>query len=139
MGTTPITTARQKVEVIHRDISAFDWHKASARKITHSVSKMRTTGLGKKVPLSGETDIDNITTEAMLVLPEMAGFLAALKAGNKFSGATIVVKQFDVDGVEEGKDEWFDCMVVSAEWPEADANNEGGDPASLVIEWAVAS
>jgi hypothetical protein len=138
MGTTPITIARQRVKVIHKDIPELDWHKVSSRKVTHSVSKFRPTGLGKKIPLDGDSETDNITTEAGLRLPEMAGFLADLRAKKKFAGATVVVLQYDVDGVEIGKEEWFDCMVASVEFPEADANNDGGDVASVVVEWAVA-
>lgn len=139
MGTTPQTIARQRVSVVHPNIpSGIEWHKVSERKITHNTSKFRTTGLGKRWPVDGDSETENITTEAALRLPEMAQFRADLKAGVKFYGAAIVVQQFDVDGVESGKEEWFNCMVSTATFPEADANNTNGDVASVAVEWAVA-
>ena len=137
MGKTPITIARQKVSVIHPDIPDLDWHKGAGAKITHTVSKMRTTGMGKKIPLDGGSETENFTTEAALRLPEMGEFRRRLRAKEKFEGTTIITRQFDVDGVEVGKDELFNCMVVGVEFPEADANNENGDAASVIVEWAM--
>ena len=138
MGRTPITTAREVVTVIHSDIPAdLEWDIASERGATHSSSMFRTKGLGPKIPLSGDTEGKNITTEAALRLPEMAGFKAALKANSKFSGATVVVSQFDVDGVEVGKEEWFGCMVADYTFSATDANATDGAPSKVIVEWMV--
>ena len=140
MGVTPITTAREVVRVIHPDIPAdLDWDKVSERGASHSATLFRTRGRGPKIPLAGDTEVKNITTEAALRLPEMAGFKAALKSGQKFYDATVVVSQFDVDGVEVGKEEWFGCMVADYTFSATDANATDGEPSKVIVEWAVKS
>jgi hypothetical protein len=135
----PLLTQHKVKVLVTNDsspISVADWDKFSGGDLTHSVSKVRVTAGGKKQVLTGDSEVDNIVTEAFIDAAAHSAFLKALKDGSKFDGTSITVKFIDNAGVQVGDTMvWTNCSVAKFSPPQADSNGE--DAAKLVIEWAV--
>lgn len=135
----PLLTQHKAKVLVTNDttpISVADWDKFSGGDLTHSVTKVRTTAGGPKVVMTGDSEVENIVTEAFIDPSAHSGFLTALKDGDKFEGTSITLKFIDNAGVQVGNTlVWTNCSVAKFTPPPADSNGE--DAAKLVIEWAV--
>lgn len=133
----PIATQnRLKVTVSHKRLPPIDWDKASGGDRTHSSTKVRATAAGPKIVLTGDSEVENVTTEAFIDPVAYAGVLAALHAGEKYAGASITRQFVDAADIPVGPPiTHMDCSVVKFTPPEADANGEDGS--KLVVEWMV--
>lgn len=126
-----------KVTVSHPRIpKVLDWDTGSEIKINHATSRMRPAADKAKVVLSGETTVDNITTEAMVDPVRDADFQARVIAGDTFEDATVTYQDIDNAGLPIGKPRRFSgCRAEAVTLSAADANGE--DAQKVVIEWAV--
>ena len=118
-------------------IPVLEWDKFSGGDVTHSITKVRRTAGAKKEVLTGDSEVDNITTEAFVDPAAHSQFLRDLKDLKKFEGTQITVYAIDNAGARVGGSEltWTNCSVAKSTPIQADANGE--DAAKLVIEWAV--
>lgn len=126
-----------KVTVSHPRVpKSIDWDVASEPKVNHATSRMRPAADKAKVVLSGETTLDNITTECMVDPVRDADFMQRIIAGDVFEDATITYQDIDNSSIPIGKPRRFSkCRAEAVTLPGADANGE--DPQKIVIEWAV--
>ena len=130
------TQNRERVTVSHQSLPQIEWHRASGGARSHTTTKVRTTAGGRKKPLSGDSEVDNITTEAYIDTVAHDALIAALHAGEKYEGATVTRQFIDAAEVPIGTPRsYFDCSVAKFELSDADANGEEG--ATLSVEWVV--
>jgi hypothetical protein len=115
-----------------------DWDKADGGARSHNVTKVRARAGGPKLVLTGDSEVENITTEAFIDPVAHAQLLQQLHAGETFSGSTITRQFLDANGVPipGTKLEHKGCAVVKSESIPADANSDG-EGAKLVVEWQV--
>ena len=133
------TQNKVAVRVVNPDspLIDIDWDKVDGGARTHNTTKVRARAGGPKQVLVGESEVDNVTTEAYIDPVAHAQLLAELHAGNTFAGSTISRQFIDANGVLIGaKLEHKNCAVVKADHIPGDANSEG-DGATLVVEWQV--
>ncbi len=130
----PTTQNRERVTV--SSLPQIEWDKASGGARNHTTTKVRTRAGGKKKPLSGDSEVDNVTTEAFIDPVAHDAVLAALHAGETYPGTTITRQFIDAAEVPIGSPRsWFNCSVAKVDPSDADANSDEG--AKLVIEWIV--
>jgi len=130
------TQNRERVTVSHTSLPAIEWSKASGGARNHTTTKVRTTAGGKKKPLSGDSGVENVTTEAFIDPVAHDALIAALHAGETYQGATVTRQFIDAAEVPIGSPRsYFDCSVAKFELSDADANAEDG--ATLIVEWIV--
>lgn len=134
-----LTQHKVRVKVVApagKIISVTDWDKFSGGDLSHSITKVRRAAGAPKEVLTGDSEVDNITTEAFIDPAAHSAFIKKLKDGEKFEGTTITVYYIDNAGVQVGDElSWTGCSVAKFSPPQADSNGE--DAAKLVIEWAV--
>lgn len=132
------TQNRVSVTVSHPSMPQIDWDKIAGGDRTNNTTKVRPAAGMPKVVLSGESEVDNVTTEAFIDPLAHANLLASLQAGETFEGAVITRQFIDANGVPVGAAlSHLNCSVAKFTPPDADANSEG-EGAKLVIEWMVA-
>jgi len=130
------TQNRVRVTVSHPRLTQIEWDKISGGDRTNNTTKVRATAGGPKIVLSGDSEVDNVTTEAFIDPVAHADVLAKLHAGDTFDGATITRQFVDAAQVPVGPALTYqDCSVAKFTPPDADANAEDG--AKLVVEWMV--
>lgn len=130
------TQNRVRVTVQHPLMPVIDWDKATGGDRTNNTTKVRPAAGKAKVVLAGESEVDNVTTEAYIDPVAHATLLARLASGETFTGATVSRQFIDAAEVPVGaKIEHLNCSVAKFTPPDADANGEDG--AKLVIEWMV--
>ena len=128
------TQNRERVTV--SSLPQIEWAKASGGARSHTTTKVRTRAGGKKKPLSGDSEVDNVITEAYIDPVAHDAVLAALHAGEKYEGTTVTRQFIDAAEVPIGSPRsYFDCSVAKFELSDADANGEEG--ATLSVEWVV--
>src|SRR5574343_490468 len=115
--------AQNRVSVAVSSLPSVDWATASGGGRTHNSTKVRPAAGKKKVVLAGESEVENVTTTAFVDPEAHAEVLAALHAGQTFTGTTVSRVALDPDGVPTGtRLEWLDCSVAKFELNDADAN-----------------
>lgn len=130
----PTTQNRERVTV--SSLPQIEWDKMSGGDRNHSVTKVRTTAGGKKKPLTGDSTVDNVTTEAFIDPVAHAGVLLALHTGQTYAGTTLSRQFIDAAEVPIGNAlAFYDCAVTKFTLTDADANGEEG--AKLTVEWVV--
>jgi hypothetical protein len=129
-------STQNRVRVSVSSLLSIDWATASGGARTHNTTKVRPAAGKKKVVLSGESEVENVTTTAYVDPAAHAETLAALHAGETYEGTTVTKTFIDSAEVPIGtKLEYFNCSVAKFELNDADANGEEG--AILTVEWAV--
>ncbi|MEZ5119661.1 MAG: hypothetical protein R2686_07135 [Candidatus Nanopelagicales bacterium] len=129
-------SAQNRERVLVSTMLSIDWVTASGGARNHSTTKVRPAAGKKKVVLSGETEVDNVTTTAYIDPEAHAAVLAALHAGELYAGTTVTRQFIDAAEVPIGTPlSYQGCSVAKFELSDADANGE--EPAVLTVEWAV--
>jgi len=127
---------QNRVRVSVSSLLSVDWATCSGGARTHTTSKVRPAAGKKKVVLTGESEVENVTTTAFVDPEAHAEVLAALHAGETYEGTTVSKVFIDAAEVPVGaKLEYLNCSVAKFELNDADANGEEGS--ILTVEWAV--
>ena len=133
------TQNKVAVRVTHpsRVLIDIDWDKIDGGARTHSVTKVRATAGAPKQVLVGESEFENITTEAFIDPVAHDQLLQTLHSGETFAGATISRQFIDANGVPIGRAiNHKGCAVAKFDIFPGDANSDG-EGAKLVVEWQV--
>lgn len=128
------TQARERVTV--STLPQIQWSKASGGDRSHNTTKVRATAGGPKVVLSGDSEVDNVTTVAYIDPVAYDEVLQQLHSGATFPGTTVTRQFIDAAEVPVGRPRnYFGCSVAKFSLSDADANAEEGS--ELTIEWMV--
>lgn len=128
---------QNRLSVSVSTLTSIDWATCSGGARTHNTTKVRPAAGKKKVVLSGDSEVENVTTTAYIDPEAHADVLLALHAGEKtYDGATISKRFIDAAEIPVGATlEYLNCSVAKVELNDADANGEEGS--ILTVEWAV--
>lgn len=128
------TQARERVSV--SSMPGIAWDKASGGDRSHNSRKARATAGGPKQVLSGDSEIDNVITEAFIDPVAYDAVLQQLHAGETFPNTTVARQFIDAAEVPVGQARrYFPCSVAKFSLSDADANGEEGS--KLIVEWTV--
>ena len=128
------TQNRERVTV--SSMTEIQWAKASGGDRSHNSTKVRATAGGPKQVLSGDSEVDNVTTEAFIDPVAYDAVLQKLHAGETYPGTTVTRQFIDAAEVPVGSARsYHNCSVAKFSLSDADANGEEGS--TLSVEWQV--
>lgn len=131
-------STQNRVRVSVSSLPGIDWDIVDGGSRVHTSTKVRPAAGKKKVVLTGDSEVENVTTEAFVDPVAHAEVLAALNAGETYPGTTITRQFIDAAEVPVGLPLTSQgCAVAKFDPPKADANSEDG--VKLVIEWTVST